>query len=473
MVKKTVFDGQIILIGYGSIGKGVLPLLEKHLEFSPSKLYIIDPNIDFSDCPETLPYTVINKPLTKENYFLMLEKYIYTPEMSLIINVSVDVESASLIKAAQKLNALYIDTATEAWSGFYTDDNLSLEERSNYAMRERILEIKRNYPNGPTAISCCGANPGMVSWFVKQSLLNLRDKINSNLPEPKSRKDWAILMNTLGVKGIHIAERDTQETKFKREKGTFANTWSVLGCIEECLQISELGWGTHEESLPSNGNNHTIGCKSAIYLNSLGGETIVQSWVPTGPQEAFLITHNESISLAEYFSVYAEADNNLLFRPTVHYAYRPSPVTVDSIHELMKNYRTGNMNEKILKENEILCGTDYLGVLLYGHEKNAYWFGSKLTIEETRKLVPNQNATGLQVTSAIISGILWAIENPTAGVVESDEIDFKECLKHQLSYLGTVEGHFTDWSPINETDMTKKWQFSNILLNKKTVSQTK
>ena len=26
---------------------------------------------------------------------------------------------------------------------------------------------------GPTAISCCGANPGMVSWFVKQALLNV------------------------------------------------------------------------------------------------------------------------------------------------------------------------------------------------------------------------------------------------------------------------------------------------------------
>ena len=28
-------------------------------------------------------------------------------------------------------------------------------------------------PGGNTAVSCCGANPGMVSWFVKQALINV------------------------------------------------------------------------------------------------------------------------------------------------------------------------------------------------------------------------------------------------------------------------------------------------------------
>jgi homospermidine synthase len=56
-----------------------------------------------------------------------------------------------------------------------------------------------------------------------------------------------------------------------------------------------------------------------------------------------------------------------------------------------------------------VTGTDELGVLLYGHSKNAYWYGSQLSIEDTRKRAPNQNATALQVTSAAIAGIAWAL----------------------------------------------------------------
>jgi homospermidine synthase len=55
---------------------------------------------------------------------------------------------------------------------------------------------------------------------------------------------------------------------------------------------------------------------------------------------------------------------------------------------------------------------DELGVLLYGHSKNAYWYGSQLTIEDTRKRITDQNATALQVTSAVIAGIAWALKNP-------------------------------------------------------------
>ena len=102
----------------------------------------------------------------------------------------------------------------------------------------------------------------------------------------------------------------------------------------------------------------------------------------------------------------------------------------------------------ILDENEIVDGIDELGVLLYGHGKNAYWFGSQLSIEETRELAPYQNATGLQVTSAVLAGMVWALENPNEGIVEADEMDFHRCLEIQRPYLGPVKGYYTDWTPL-------------------------
>ena len=87
-------------------------------------------------------------------------------------------------------------------------------------------------------------------------------------------------------------------------------------------------------------------------------------------------------------------------------------------------------------------------MLLYGHAKNAYWYGSQLSIEETRKLAPYQNATGLQVTSAVLAGIVWMLENPDRGIIEADEMDFRRCLEIQLPYLGPVFGTYTDWTPL-------------------------
>ena len=48
--------------------------------------------------------------------------------------------------------------------------------------------------------------------------------------------------------------------------------------------------------------------------------------------------------------------------------------------------------------DDITKGIDELGVLLAGHKKNAYWYGSQLSIEEARSLAPYNNATSLQVT---------------------------------------------------------------------------
>ena len=137
------------------------------------------------------------------------------------------------------------------------------------------------------------------------------------------------------------------------------------------------------------------------------------------------------------------------YRPTCHYAYHPGNDAVLSLHEMFG--RAGKKQDKIhiLDENEIVDGIDELGVLLYGHKKNAYWYGSQLSIDETRDIAPYQNATGLQVTSAVLAGMVWALENPNEGIVEADEMDFRRCLEVQMPYLGPVIGTYTDWTPLD------------------------
>ena len=465
-------DGPIVMIGFGSIGKGTLPLIERHFKFDRKRLTVIDPFDGDRKLVDERGYRFIQKAVTRENYREFLTPLLTEGKgQGFCVNLSVDTSSLDLMKLCRELGVLYIDTVVEPWLGFYFDESAGPEARTNYALRETVRKEKRKNPGGTTAVSCCGANPGMVSWFVKKALLNLADELKVKHKTPKSRKDWAKLMMKVGVKGIHIAERDTQRVKKPKPMNTFWNTWSVEGFLSEGMQPAELGFGSHEKWKPKNGKRHNKGCKAAIYLEQPGANTRVRTWCPTpGAQYGFLVTHNEAISIADYFTVGKGRKPD--YRPTCHYAYHPCNDAVLSLHEMFGAAGRMQPVHHVLDETEIVDGVDELGVLLYGHAKNAYWYGSRLSVEETRKLAPYQNATGLQVTSAVIAGMVWALENPKAGIVEADEMDHARCLEIQMPYLGPVEGHYTDWTPLTDRpgffpediDEDDPWQFRNVLV---------
>jgi homospermidine synthase len=466
------FDGPMVMIGFGSIGRGTLPLIERHIGFDRSKFVVIAPDDEDRRLVDERKLKFVHAAITKDNYRDVLTPLLTAgPGRGMIVNLSVDTSSVELMGFAKDIDAFYIDTVIEPWPGLYTDRNRSISQRSNYALRETLLDLRRRRPGGITAVSCCGANPGMVSGFVKQALLDVATEVGIAFDEPKTREDWARLMHRAGVKGIHIAERDTQRARDPKPRGVFVNTWSVEGFCSEGLQPAELGWGTHEKALPANGRKHDFGCDAAIYLTQPGAGTRVRSWTPTAQaQHAYLVTHNESISIADFFTL--RENGNVVYRPTCHYAYHPCDDAVLSLHEMAGAAWQIQSDWQILGENEIVDGIDELGVLLYGHDKNAYWYGSQLSVEETRALAPYQNATGLQVTSAVLAGMVWMLENPERGIVEADEMDFRRCLEIQRPYLGPVIGRYTDWTPADgrgglfpdEVDREHPWQFSNVLV---------
>jgi len=468
-------SGPIVMIGFGSIGRGTLPLIERHFKFDTSRMTVIDPRDTDRKLLDERGISFVQEAVTKKNYRKLLTPLLTNGGgQGFCVNLSVDTSSLELMKLCRKLGVLYVDTVVEPWLGFYFDDKADNASRTNYALREMVRQEKAKHPGGTTAISCCGANPGMVSWFVKQGLVNLAIDLGYDFKEPAQddREGWAKLMKKVGVKGIHIAERDTQRTKKPKPMNVFWNTWSVEGFISEGLQPAELGWGTHEKWMPKNGKKHKEGSKAAIYLEQPGANTRVRTWCPTpGPQYGFLVTHNEAISIADFFTVRGK-DGKVKYRPTCHYAYHPANDAVLSLHEMFGAGGKAQPVHHVLDENELVDGVDELGVLLYGHAKNAYWYGSRLSLEEARKLAPYQNATGMQVTSAVLAGMVWALENPKAGIVEADEMDFRRCMEVQLSYLGPVEGHYTDWTPLEgrpglfkeDLDEEDPWQFRNVLV---------
>jgi homospermidine synthase len=85
-------------------------------------------------------------------------------------------------------------------------------------------------------------------------------------------------------------------------------------------------------------------------------------------------------------------DGTVRYRPTVHYAYHPCDEKVLSLHEFARRNWV-LQPEKRLMTHEIVSGMDEFGALLMGHARDAYWYGSQLSVDEARRLVRHNNAT--------------------------------------------------------------------------------
>ncbi|MFY9972711.1 MAG: saccharopine dehydrogenase C-terminal domain-containing protein [Chromatiaceae bacterium] len=464
--KSATFTGRLLMIGFGCVGQGVLPLLLRHIDLAPSQIRVLDPSSEGAPIARELGVTFIQTPVTRENVEEILESELGSGDF--LLNVSVNVGSLDLIAWCQQRNVLYLDACIEPWEGGYYDTSLSPAMRTNYALREAARA--QGSASSATAVITHGVNPGLVSHFVKQALLNLAADLGEPVEPPTDREGWAALARRLDIRVIHIAERDTQTSPTHKQWGEFVNTWSVEGFVGEGCQPAELGWGSHERHWPAGAHRHTFGCDSAIWLERPGAGTRVRSWTPLeGPYLGFLVTHGESISIADYLTV-REGDQ-VAYRPTVHYAYHPCNDAVLSLHELAGRGWQIQPKRRQLKAEDIDAGMDELGVLLMGHPRGAYWYGSRLTNAEAMALVPYNNATSLQTTAGVLSGVIWAMNHPDAGVVDPDEMGFEEVMEVALPYMGEMVGVYTDWTPLvdretlfpEDLDREDPWQFKNIL----------
>src|SRR5260370_8631190 len=152
------------MIGFGSIGEGAWGLSERHIGLGRAKFVVIAPDASDRRLLDERQIRFVHRALTRENYRDILTPLLTTgPGRGMVVNLSVDTSSVDLMEFCKDLDAFYIDTVIEPWPGLYTDRNRSISERSNYALREGLLDLRRRRPGGVTAVSCCGDNPGLGS----------------------------------------------------------------------------------------------------------------------------------------------------------------------------------------------------------------------------------------------------------------------------------------------------------------------
>jgi homospermidine synthase len=430
-------------------------LLVKELKVTPERIKVID-FVDNRGLIQDLIRDGLvyeHARITPENYPEKLSSWLSAGDV--LVDLGWNIETKTMLQWCRDNNVLYVNTSVEVWDPYA--DSLRSDPRE-YTLYRRQMELRGlvqqwGSNTGSTAVLDHGANPGLVSHFTKRALLDIGARILANdipaqrrkqLQQALDSRDFPKLASLSGTKVIHISERDTQISDQPKRVDEFVNTWSVEGLFEEGIAPAEMGWGTHEVTMPEDGVAFEDGPRNAICLRSLGVNTWARSWVPSGPIIGMVIRHGEAFGISDRLTVWE--GNRATYRPTVHYVYCPSDAAIASVHELrMREYRL--QEQQRIMTNEITSGWDELGVLVMGHDLNAWWTGTVLDIDEARQLAPNQNATTLQVACSVVAAVRWMIQNPRRGICLPDDVDHEEILKVATPYLGRVVSEQVTWTP--------------------------
>lgn len=478
------FKNKILVIGCGFVSRCTIPLILKHIDMDPKNITVIDFVDNSKSIKDAIEKGVNFKVdrITRNNLSKKLSKYVKKGD--LIIDLAWNIDCCEILDWCHKNGVMYINTSVEVWDPYEGAKDKHPTERTLYVRHMAIRRLVESWKNkfGATAVVEHGANPGLVSHFTKIGLLDIAKKLIKEKPKDKriprikhaiKSKDFARLSMLLGVKVIHISERDTQITDKPKEVNEFVNTWSVEGFREEGIAPAEMGWGTHEKRLPDGAHFHQGGPGNQICLSQMGIKTWVRSWVPCGEITGMVIRHGEAFTISDHLTVWE--NGKPIYRPTVHYAYCPADVAINSLHELEMRQFKLQKKQRVLTD-EIIDGRDELGVLIMGHDFKSWWVGSLLDIHESRRLVPGQNATTLQVACSVIAAVLWMIKNPNKGFCVPDDLPHDEIMKVAKEYLGPFISIPVDWTPLKNRvdlyhsfnkvkfDYKDPWQFHNFLV---------
>jgi homospermidine synthase len=479
-----MFRGKILMVGYGSVAQCTLPILLRHLHVTPSQITILE----FEDRNEALAPWIqeglrfVRDRVTPENLDRLLGQFL--TQGDLLVDLAWNIDCGQIVTWCHDHGVLYINTSVEVWDPYCETNHKHPTEKTLYFRHMGLRRMKAAWSQpGPTAVLEHGANPGLISHFTRRGLADIAERMiadgKATGPEADelrrlvAERAFNHLARMLGVKVIHGSERDTQISNRPKAVGEFVNTWSVEGFHEEGISTTEMGWGTHEKELPSLAYEHAEGPRNQICLARMGINTRVRSWVPNYPIEGMVVRHGEAFTISDSLTVWE--NGRAVYRPTVHYAYCPCDAAIASLSEFRGNDYRIQPRVRIMAD-EITTGSDILGALLMGHAYRSWWTGSVLSIEESRRLVPHQNATTMQVAISVVAAVMWMLDNPCRGLCVPDELPFERILETARPYLGEFISAPFDWTPLAsyrnhfqgfnrpDLDWDDPWQFKNFLI---------
>ena len=468
--QSIVFKNRILIIGCGSIGTALLPLLIKFIILSPSKITVCDKNANrFAKISQFINLGVKTKhiKITKDNVSNLIINELGFGQDDIIIDASYEINTEYMFSLCESAGISFINSAVEIWEKepeMKEIDYTFFIRFKNMEIKNKITPIKKN-----NFIASLGCNPGNVNIWTLYAL----DKINKQ-KENFTYSSYAELAKLMGLKTIHISEKDTQITNKPKRENEYVNSWAAdsVSWYDEAFGFLEISWGTHESKLPDNVISE-LSNEYQIIVNNVGCETFARTYTPIGKNLiGMLIRHEETYTICKALTL-KDSNNKITYKPSVYYVYKPNDSSVASTMEARANDNQNQPTSRLMTD-DIIEGRDEVGVTLYFEDGDIYWIGSILDIKEARLLYDNQydniiNATLLQVVAGYIGGIFHLIESINKkkyqGLLFPEDLPISQFIKNTRPMLGPFGlMEVTDWD-IECANQNNMWQYQDFLHN--------
>ncbi len=468
MSNSKTFNNKIVIIGYGAIGTALLPLLFKIVSVNLNKVWVIEKDADrFANLEKFINkgINMLNVELKRDNITKILIGDLKLGQDDLIIDCSYEINTNFMYQLCSDHGISYTNSAVEVWAqepNFKDTDYTFYQRIKSIEDQNKILANKKN-----NFIISLGCNPGNVNIWTMYAL----EKINQKT-QNFEYDSYADLANKLGLRVVHVSERDSQITNNPKKRNEYVNTWSsnAISWYDEAFSFLEISWGTHEKTTPSN-INKKLSNEYQLILDGEGYNSYAYSYTPLGKNlVGMLIRHEECYTICRKLTL-KNSKNEITYKPSCYYVYKPCDSSVASTYEVKDNIEK-YQDAKRLMTSDITQGKDELGCTLFFANGDIYWIGSMLDIEEARMIYDNQynhiiNATVLQVIAGYIGSILYLIESienkKYRGLLTPEELPIKkfvELTKPLLGPFGLIK--VEDWTV--DTKPGCEWQYEDFAI---------
>lgn len=470
MEQSKEFNNKIVLVGCGGVGTALIPLLFKFIKFNPVNLTVIDMDSNrFNNLTKfiNLGIKTYHVKLTKDNIKSILIDELGLGQDDLLIDASYEISTNYMFQLCSDHGISYTNSAIEVWKEEPTYKPIDYTFYSRIKSIEDLdkkIPIKKN-----NFIISLGCNPGNVNIWTLYAL----DRINKKTANHEW-KSHAELAEKLGLRVVHVSERDTQITSNPRKPGEYLNSWSsdAVSWYDEAFSNLEISWGTHEKTIPNKANLE-LSNEYQYVIDGVGCESWAYSYTPIGKNlSGMLIRHEECYTICRKLTL-KDSSNKIIYKPSSYYVYRTSDSAIASTQEVVDLLGEYQENTRLMT-SDITEGRDELGCTLFFASGDIYWVGSLLDINEARLIYDNQfndivNATILQVVAGYIGSIFYLIESMEKkvyrGFMTPEDIPvnkFIQWTKPLLGPFGVIK--VKDWT-IESLDKQNPLQFTDFLVD--------
>ena len=211
------------MIGLGSVSRCTLPLLFDELPVDPSRYTVIDFGEVAPDAVRSLRErgaAFQTERITPENYQAVLGARVGPGD--LVIDLAWNIDTLAMLDWCRNHGVQFINASLEVWDPYEGIGFSHPRDRTLYARHMALRKLIDGWRDnsGPTAVLDHGANPGLVSHFTKQGLLDIAEAwLNDGVgpqrdavAEAAADQDFDRLAPALGVATIsHLGARHPGE----------------------------------------------------------------------------------------------------------------------------------------------------------------------------------------------------------------------------------------------------------------------